>query len=266
MLTMSQPGAPAVESVDRALRLLQELGRHGSGATLEELSIATDLPKSSVHRTLAALRGRGFVMQQDDGRYLIGSELLRVAFDFHDRVDLRVVLRPVLTGLRDALNETVHLGLLQGGDVVYLDKLESSHPITLTSMVGGRNPAHCTAVGKALLAWTFPEEPQLRAWIALQGTLAQRTPHSITSGDALARETERIRGDGYARDMEESELGVRCLAAPVFLGSARPRAAVSISAPPEPLPASRMRAIVPLLLSATAAAGTGGSTAERGRA
>jgi len=80
------------------------------------------------------------------------------------------------------------------------------------------------------------------------------------------RETERIRGAGYARAMEESELGVRGLAAPVFLGSARPRAAVSISAPRERLPASRMRAIVPLLLSATAAAGTGGSAAERGRA
>jgi IclR family transcriptional regulator, KDG regulon repressor len=257
---MSQPDAPAVESVDRALRLLQELGRHGSGASLEELSVATALPKSSVHRTLAALRGRGFVMQQDDGRYLIGSELLRVAFDFHDRVDLRVVLRPVLTRLRDELNETVHLGLLQGGDVVYLDKLESSHPITLTSMVGGRNPAHCTAVGKALLAWSYPDETRLRAWIAQQGALVRRTPHSITSADALVRETERIRADGYARDREESELGVRCLAAPVFLGSARPRAAVSVSAPRDRLPASRMRAIIPILVGATAAAGIDGPT------
>ena len=252
---MSQPDAPAVESVDRALRLLQELGGHGSGATLEELSAATGLPKSSVHRTLAALRGRGFAMQQDDGRYLIGSELVRVAFAFHERVDLRVVLRPVLTSLREELNETVHLGLLQGGDVVYLDKLESSHPITLTSTVGGRNPAHCTAVGKALLAWTYPDETQLRAWIAEQGTLGSRTTHSITSPDALVREAARIRADGYARDMEESELGVRCLAAPIFLGSARPRAAVSISAPRERLPASRIRAVAPELMSAAAAAG-----------
>jgi len=252
---MSKPDAPAVESVDRALRLLQELGGHGAGATLEELSSATGLPKSSVHRTLMALRGRGFATQQDDGRYLIGSELLRVAFDFHERVDLRVVLRPVLTRLRGALNETVHLGLLQGGDVVYLDKLESSHPITLTSTVGGRNPAHCTAVGKALLAWTYPKESQLRAWIARQGSLVARTEHSITSPDALVREAARIRADGYARDMEESEVGVRCLAAPIFLGSARPRAAVSVSAPRERLSAPRMRIVAPELMSAAAAAG-----------
>jgi DNA-binding IclR family transcriptional regulator len=252
---MSQPETPAVESVDRALRLLQVLGAHGSGATLEELSVTTGLPKSSVHRTLAALRGRGFVIQGDDGRYLIGSELLRVAFDFHDRVDLRVILRPVLLRLRDELNETVHLGLLQGGDVMYLDKLESTHPITLASTVGGRIPAHCTAVGKALLAWTFPEGSQLRDWVAEQGTLVARTAHSITSADALVRETERIRADGYARDMEESEVGVRCLAAPIFLGSARPRAAVSVSAPRERLSASRVRVVVPLLTSLAAAAG-----------
>lgn len=252
---MSQPDAPAVESVDRALRLLQELGGHGSGATLDELSAATGLPKSSAHRTLAALRERGFVLQQDDGRYLIGSELLRVAFDFHERVDLRVVLRPVLTRLREELNETVHLGQLQGGDVVYLDKIESTHPITLTSTVGGRNPAHCTAVGKALLAWTYPDEASLRGWVAQQGTLGARTEHSITSADALVREAARIRSDGYARDMEESEVGVRCLAAPVFLGSALPRAAVSVSAPRERLPAARIRAVVPVLVSAAAAAG-----------
>jgi DNA-binding IclR family transcriptional regulator len=257
---MSHP--PAVESVDRALRLLQELGGHGSGATLDDLAGATELPKSSVHRTLAALRERGFVMQEDDGRYLIGSELLRVAFEFHGRVDLRVVLRPVLTRLRDALNETVHLGQLQGGDVVYLDKLESSHPIRLTSTVGGRNPAHCTAVGKALLAWTYPDESGLRAWIKEQGTLVERTANSITSAGALVREAARIRADGFARDMEESEIGVRCVAAPVFLGSARPRAAVSVSAPRERLPAARIPVVAAELMRASAAAGAGGLPAR----
>jgi IclR family acetate operon transcriptional repressor len=240
--------APPIESVDRALRLLQELGRHGAGATLEELADATGLPKSSVHRTLAALRGREFAVQQDDGRYLAGSELLRVAFDFYDRVDVRIVLRPLLLRLRDELNETVHLGVLQGGDVVYLDKLESRHPIRLTSTVGGRNPAHCTAVGKALLAWAYPNDEEIRGWIARFRPLERRTPASIVAPDALVREMARIRTDGFARDMEESEVGVRCLAAPVFLGSSRPRAAVSISAPRDRLPATRIKAIAPSLV------------------
>ncbi|MDP9295493.1 MAG: IclR family transcriptional regulator [Actinomycetota bacterium] len=256
--------APPIESVDRALRLLQELGRHGAGATLEELADATGLPKSSVHRTLAALRGREFAVQQDDGRYLAGSELLRVAFDFYDRVDVRVVLRPLLLRLRDELNETVHLGVLQGADVVYLDKLESLHPIRLTSTVGGRNPAHCTAVGKALLAWAYPNEEELRDWIARFRPLARPTPASITQSNALAREMARIRSDGFARDMEESETGVRCLAAPVFLGSPRPRAAVSVSAPRERLSSARIRAIAPILLRAAADGATGGVANTQG--
>ncbi len=248
---MAGSGAPAIESVDRALRLLQELGGHASGATLDELAGAAGLPKSSVHRTLAALRERGFVGQHSDGRYLIGWELLRVAFDFYDRIDLRAALRPLLERLRDELNETVHLGVLDGGDVVYVDKLESTHPVTLTSRVGGRNPAHCTAVGKALLAWMYPTDEALREWIRGQGTLERRTPSSITTADALVQEAARIRVDGYARDREESEIGVRCIAAPVFLGAKVPRAAISIAAPRERLPAGRIRKIAPILLAIT---------------
>ncbi|MFL5766758.1 MAG: IclR family transcriptional regulator [Actinomycetota bacterium] len=258
---MARVETPPIESVDRALRLLQELGRHGSGVMLEELADATRLPKSSVHRTLAALRNRGFAFQQEDGRYVAGSELLRVAFDFYDRVDVRVMLQPLLARLRDELNETVHLGVLEGGDVVYLDKLESRHPLRLTSTIGGRNPAHCTAVGKALLAWTYPSESELRIWIESFRPLARRTPSSITDPAALSREMGRIRADGFARDMEESEVGVRCIAAPVFVGTSRPRAAVSISAPRDRMSSSRIRAIAPLLVAG--AADSGGVEAVR---
>jgi IclR family transcriptional regulator, KDG regulon repressor len=258
---MAGTGGPAIESVDRALRLLQELGRHGSGATLDELAGAAGFPKSSVHRTLASLRERGFVSQHDDGKYLIGSELLRVAFDFYERIDVRSVLRPLLVRLSERFNETVHLGVLDGGDVVYLDKLESTHPIALTSRVGGRNPAHCTAVGKALLAWSYPTDEALRAWVARRGPLERRTQSSITTVDALIREAARIRADGFARDREESELGVRCVAVPLFLGGTLPRAAVSISAPKERLPASRMREIGPSLIRATREAALLGETA-----
>ena len=251
---MAVAETPAVESVDRALRVLEELAAHGAGASLEQLAGATGLPKSSLHRTLAALRERGFVAQQQDGRYLIGPELLRVAFDFYEGFDVRVVLRPELERLRDELNETVHLGVLDGGDVVYLDKLESRHSISLTSKVGGRNPAHCTAVGKALLAWTYPSAPEIREWVARFGPLEARTNHTITSTDKLAREMARIRSDGYARDMEESEVGVRCVAAPVLLGASRPRAAFSVSAPRGRLSAERIRAMAPALVRATSAA------------
>ena len=249
---MKSERAPAVESVDRALRILQELAAHGSGATLDELATAGGLPKSSAHRTLSALRERGFATQQPDGRYLAGPELLRVAFEFYDRIDLRVALHPVLVRLNREVNETIHLGVLDGADVVYLDKLEPSHPIALTSRVGGRNPAYCTGVGKALLAWTYPTDDAIRTWVADHGPLEVRTSTTITAPDAFVREMARVRADGWARDMEESEQGVRCLAAPLFLGGAVPRAAVSIAAPRERLSAARMRSLAPILLRATA--------------
>jgi IclR family transcriptional regulator, acetate operon repressor len=244
-MVRSEP--PAIESVDRALRMLEALSRHGSGSSLDELASSLALPKSSLHRTLAALRERGFATQREDGRYLLGPELLRIAFDFYDRLDVRVWLRPTLERLRADLNETIHLGVLDGSDVVYVDKLEPTHPIALSSKIGGRNPAHCTAVGKALLAWTYPTDAALHAWADEHAPLSQRTPKTIDDPTALAREMTRIRADGYAKDLEESEPGVKCVAAPVFFGGSTPVAAISISAPKERLPAPAMRGVIDAL-------------------
>jgi IclR family transcriptional regulator, acetate operon repressor len=244
---MAPSETPAVESVDRALRMLEELSRHGSGASLEELASALALPKSSLHRTLAALRQRGFATQREDGRYLLGPEPLRIAFDFYDRLDVRVWLRPTLERLRAGLNETIHLGVLDGADVVYVDKLEPTHPIALSSKIGGRNPAHCTGVGKALLAWTYPTDAALRAWVERYEPLARPTRKTIHEPAALAREMTRIRTEGVAKDLEESEPGVKCVAAPVFFGGSTPVAAISISAPKERLPAAAMRDVIDAL-------------------
>jgi IclR family acetate operon transcriptional repressor len=257
---MIRQASPTVESVDRALLLMQELATRGSGATLEELGAATGLPKSSLHRTLAALRERGFATQHDDGRYLLGSELLRIAFEYYDRLDARVLLRPTLERLRAGLNETVHLGILDEGDVVYVDKLEPSRPIALTSKVGGRNPAHSTAVGKALLAWTYPTPAAIEGWARAHGPLAKRTPRTIVDPIALSREMARIRSDGYARDMEESEMGVRCVAAAVFFGGSSPLAAISVSAPRERFPAARIREVVEALRRETSPPGLGAAS------
>jgi len=260
---------PAIESVDRALRILEELSRHGSGTSLDELSSRLALPKSSLHRTLAALRQRGFATQREDGSYLLGPEPMRIAFEFYDRLDVRVWLRPTLERLRAELNETVHLGVLDGADVVYVDKLEPTHPIALGSKIGGRNPAHCTGVGKALLAWTYPTDAALVAWATEHAPLARRTSRTIADPEALAREMIRIRSEGSAKDLEESEAGVRCVAAPVFFGGSTPVAAISISAPKERLPASAMRAVIDALrteIPRTGAPPSGVASVDRGAA
>ncbi|MEV0147148.1 MULTISPECIES: IclR family transcriptional regulator [unclassified Nonomuraea] len=220
-----------VGSVDRALLILQEIGKHSRGVTLDELASRLGLPKSSLHRLLGALKHRGFAAQPEPGGpYFVGTELLATAFRYYESMDLRTLVRPLLLRLREEFDETVHVAVLDGGEIVYLDKVEAVRSITMSSVVGGRNAAHCTGVGKALLAWTYPTDEAVKAWAERYGPLGVRTRNTITAPAKLAAHLEQVRGRGYALDLEENEPGVRCVAAPIFLGRTVPVAAVSVTA------------------------------------
>lgn len=237
------------ESVDRALRVIERLGTSGSGYTLEELSAETAIPKSTLHRTLAALKARGFAAQpRAGGPYTLGPQLLAVAFGFHERLDVRGLIHPLLVRARDQFGETVHMGVLDGADVVYLDKVESLKPLKMTSVIGGRNPAHATALGKALLAWTLPDDEAVAAWLAEAGPLPARTANTIVEPAAVTAALAQIRERGWALEYEESEPGVRCVAVPVFLGRPQPAAAaISVAGPKQRLDDRHVREIGPAL-------------------
>jgi IclR family acetate operon transcriptional repressor len=229
VLVSDNNGSP-VNSVDRALRILTEISGASRGLSLEDLSGRLGVPKSSLHRLLAALKYRRFVAQPEPGGpYLLGTEMLATSFRFCDTLDLRALIHPYLVQRAGQLNETVHMAVMDGAEVVYHDKIDSSHSIKLSSVIGGRNPAHATGVGKALLAWTYPTDEAIRAWAAQWGPLAARTPRTITSPEKLAGQLAAVRRQGYAVDSEENEAGVRCAAVPVFVGRAVPAAAVSAS-------------------------------------
>ena len=220
-----------VTSVDRALRILTAIGEAPRGLSLDELWGRLRIPKSSLHRILAALKYRRFVSQPEPGgAYFLGTELLATAFRFHDMLDMRALIHPLLARLTSELNETTHMAVLDGAEVVYQDKIEAAtHSIKLSSVIGGRNPAHATGVGKALLAWTSPTDEALRAWAALFGPLPTPTHRTVASVSKLAEQLAEVRYRGYALDIEENETGVRCAA-----GEGRPRkmgtaAAVSIT-------------------------------------
>ncbi|MDP9864476.1 MULTISPECIES: IclR family transcriptional regulator [Streptosporangium] len=242
-----------VGSVDRALLILQEIGRHSRGMTLDELATRLGLPKSSLHRLLGALKHRGFAAQPEpSGPYFLGSEMLATAFRFHETMDLRAIVRPLLLRLSEEFAETVHMATLDGGEVVYLDKVEAVRSITMTSVVGGRNAAHCTGVGKALLAWTYPTDEAVKAWAERYGPLAAPSRNTITSPAKLAAHLAQIRERGYALDLEENEPGVRCVAAPVFMGKPTPVAAVSVTALKDRMPPARMEEVGAALRQAVA--------------
>ncbi|MEV5557805.1 IclR family transcriptional regulator [Nonomuraea wenchangensis] len=240
---MAEARSP-VGSVDRALVILQEIGRHSRGVTLDELATRLGLPKSSLHRLLGALKHRGFAAQPEpNGPYFLGTELLATAFRFHESMDLRTLIRPLLLSVSEEYAETVHMATLDGGEVVHVDKVEAVRSITMTSVLGGRNAAHCTGVGKALLAWTHPTEEAIKEWAERHGPLAARTRNTIASPAKLATHLDQVRRQGYALDLEENEPGVRCVAVPVFMGRTTPVAAVSVTALKDRMPPARMEEI-----------------------
>ena len=209
-------------------------------------------PKSSVHRALAALRRAGFAEQDDRGRYRVGSELVRIAFEYHEHRDEVDLVRPVLQTLSDWLSETAHYAQLEGSEVVYLAKIEpTGQGITMSSRIGGRNPAHSTGVGKAMLAHVLADDDAVREFVARHGPLERRTRNTLVSARALAENLRLARERGYALDREESELGVNCIAFPLFLGSGRhPSGAVSVSAVAMRTDVTRLEAVAERIRSA----------------
>jgi DNA-binding IclR family transcriptional regulator len=215
---------------DRVLAVLAELARHPDGIGLEEMARAVASPKPTVHRALAALRRAGFAAQNDHGRYVLGDEFLRMAFAHHEARPDHVRVAPVLKALCDRYGETVHYAVLDGTSVVYRSKLDpSAGAVRLTSVVGGRNPAHCTAVGKVLLADALRDENAVRTWVGSR-TLERPTERSIGTVEELHAELVRIREQGYAADDQENEPGVNCVAVPAYLTSPTvPSGAISVS-------------------------------------
>lgn len=216
---------------DRVLAVLIELGKRPAGATLEELAGALDSPKSTVHRALASLRKASLAELTSRGVYSLGDEFFRLAFSNHAARPDTERLQPLLNALAAEYGETVHYAVLDGKDVVYRAKVDPAQgSVKLTSYVGGRNPAHRTGVGKLLLSYVVDTEEQLARW--LDGDkLEAKTAWTITNPTELLAELRATRSRGYGIDDQENEIGINCIAVPVFgVASTLPTGAVSVSA------------------------------------
>lgn len=233
---MSSPATPAtspVESIDRALLVLQTLARTGGhGMSLVDLARDLEVNKTTVHRTLAALSFRGFVAQDpNSGNYLLGSEATTLADDFLREENLPVALHPALLALSAKVGELVHLGVLSGKQVLYLDKVEPERAVRVWSAIGRRNAAVTTALGRAILAHRHIGQAGLGEYLPA-GAPARH------DRDWLWEILERARAKGYATEVEENEPGISCLAVPL-LRSGVAIAAVSITAPIERMASER---------------------------
>jgi IclR family acetate operon transcriptional repressor len=229
-------GDSPIGCVDKALRTLQRLGEVGvAGRSLTRLANDLNLDKTSLYRTLQALSHRGFVEKDVEGNYRLGATIRALAesslYDEH----LRSVVHSGLVELSVETNETCHLGVLVGDQILYVDKV--GPPSDQLSAIGGRNQAVSTALGRAILCHKFLDFGSFAAGIA--STVSQRTVHTCTSPEGLWRKLVVARTLGFAREDQENEIGFACVAM-ALLGAGAAVGAVSITLPQERLNESRI--------------------------
>lgn len=239
-------GGPAVgrrtatlSSVQNAARLLKEFSGTDRELGVTELSRRLGLGKSTVHRLLATLAAER-ILDHDPvtGTYRLGLVVYELGTNVTAHSDLHVAATPVLEALRNATKETVHIAVLDGRQVVYVERLESPQALRIFGRIGHRNHAHCTSNGKVLLAFLPKDQLDavLRGW-----RMERRTPHTITDPAAFRAELERVRARGWAENVNESEIGVASVAAPIRDGTGRVVAAVSVAGPVQRLNGASMR-------------------------
>jgi IclR family acetate operon transcriptional repressor len=224
-----QPPAYPIASVDSALRLLK-LFRDMPRVRLSEAAEHLGVAHSTAHRLMAMLAYHGFVRQEPGSRvYLAGPALVEVGLAASRELDIRKHARPVLESLAASLGETAHLVVLEGGNVRYLDAVESPRALRSASRTGSALAANCTASGKALLAEL--SDAEVSAIFAGQAELPALTARSITSGRQLLAELHKVRERGCAVNVEESEEGMASVAVAVRGPRERPAAALAVSGP-----------------------------------
>jgi DNA-binding IclR family transcriptional regulator len=230
-----------VQVLDRAAAILETLSEADGDLSLLDLSEHLGLHKSTVHRLLMVLERHRYVEKSPmSGRYGLGLKLFELGHKAISRLGLADRAHPHLERLAADVRETAHLCVLDDGEVLYLAKVEPTRTVRVPSTVGRRNPAHCTAVGKALLAH-LPED-ELDRVLRAKG-LKSFTKHTIVTAAELKRELELVRDRGYSVDDEEIEEGLTCIGAPVRDSSGRVVASISVAGPTFRIPKRKIQVL-----------------------
>jgi IclR family KDG regulon transcriptional repressor len=222
-------GGPIIQSLQRGLGMLEIIAKQETGMTTAEVSREIGLHSSTTFHLLRTLSTLGYLAQDEaTKRYHLGSKLFHLAGSAWTEVQLLKMAKPFLVDMAQQTGEASHLAVLERGEVIVVGKIDGSSPVGVSERVGYPRPAHCTAIGKILLAYL--PGPELKAFLE-KAELRPSTPRTITAAPILEQELERVRGQGYAFDDEEFNQGIRCLAAPVRNFTGHVLAAIGISGP-----------------------------------
>ena len=226
-MDMTKQTEAHVKSIERALLIVDALAEAPREHSLTQLANTLGWPKSTVHGVLSTLVQYRYVEQSaQTGRYRLGVRFFELGVKVGKMWDIRSVAMPHMQKLNAELGEMVQLGTEDHGEILYLEKLDSTHLIRIVSEIGGRLPIHCTGLGKAMLAY-MPQAKRKR--ILREKGMPSYTPNTITSQAALERELDGIRERGFAIDDGEIMLGLRCVAAPIFDANGQVNYSLSVS-------------------------------------
>jgi len=218
-----------IQSVDRAIDIMELFSLTDTELSVKEISDRLQLSKSTVHGLIKTLENRGYLEQKPtDQKYKLGLRLFELGNLVGGGMELRNLAYPVIHDLVATLQETVHLVVLDKDEVVYVEKVEGPGSLRMYSMLGKRAPLYCTGVGKALFAH-LDEETVDR--ILNEVELKAFTSFTMTDPEAIKKELAKIREQGYAIDDEEIEIGLKCVAAPIFNHEGKVIASISSAGP-----------------------------------
>lgn len=238
-----------VAVIDKAIDLLECLLKQ-PGQTVAELSQAADVTKAAAYRILATLERRGYVATYERvRRYSIGHAFRAYAQVTESSDRLLNAVRPAMRSLWEQTGETVNLGVLAHGCVLYIDVMESGQGLRATASVGALDALHSTALGKAILSRMPIAE---RDGLLAQAMLVPRTEHTETNAERLRATIETASRTGFAIDDEENEIGMRCVAAPIVNSDGWPMAAISVSGPSSRMSREVIASVGPRLIQACA--------------
>lgn len=225
--SVKTPGS--IQVIERMMSLLDALANSSESASLKQLANATELHPSTAHRILAAMTNARFVERQDAGTYRLGIRLLELGAIVKSRINLREVALPFMQELHEQIGEAINLGARHDDEIVYLERTSSGRSLVrVVYLVGGRAPLHLTSLGKLFLAADGPQK--IREYAKRTG-LPGKTPLSLTTLAALEKELDKVRRHDIAYDVEEAEIGLKCVAAPIRDDEGQIIAALSVSAP-----------------------------------
>ncbi len=246
-----RPTGTPIRAVANAIDVLELVSRSGNGVGVRELARRLGLGKSTASRIILALEEAEVLRQEPETlRYVLGPRLLEVAARHRHNLEVAQVARRHLSELQQRTGETVFVGQLDGMDVVLVDQIHSDNPLRMVVEIGAREPAHCTGLGKVLLAGL--DEKERRALLKT-ARLSRHTRQTLTSTKRLHQEIARAQAAGYAIDDQEFVEGVRCLAAPIFDSEGETVAALSVAGPALRLTDARIPFFRRAVLAAAAA-------------